>query len=85
MEEGVSAIVTAQSTPDGALSIVLHVAEDAAAIRLERAVLALTVRLLDAQIVRVSLANPATGSVAYFQSALPALALARELGLQLVR
>jgi hypothetical protein len=52
---------------------------------LDQAVLALTVRLFDQEIVRVTVANPATGSVAYFQGALPAVSLAREIGLRLIR
>jgi hypothetical protein len=85
LEEGFSAIVTAQSTTEGSLSIRLQPTDGAGAIALDQVVLALTVRLFDQEIVRVTVANPATGSVAYFQGALPAVLLAREIGLRLIR
>ena len=85
MEEGISAIVTAQSKPDGTLSIVLQLTDDALSFGLECAVLALTLRRINSEIVRISLTNPATGSIAYFQGALPAISLARELGFRLIR
>ncbi len=85
LEEGISAIVTAQSNPDGSLSVLLKLTDDTIAFRLDRVMLALTLRKVDEEIIRVSLTNPETGSIAYFQSALPAVSLARELGLQLVR
>lgn len=80
----ISSILTAESTSDGALKCSLRAVDGAAGFRLQPATLTLSMWRVDMEIVRVSLENPKTGTVAYFQGAEPALSLAHELGLELI-
>ena len=80
----ISSLLAAESTSVGSLVISLHPVDGAAAFRLEPATLALTIWRVDLDVIRVSLMNPKTGTIAYFQGARPALELARELGLELL-
>ncbi len=80
----ISSMLAAESTSDGALTFSLRAVDGVGGFRLEPAILTLTMWSVDPEIVRLSLMNPKTGTVAYFQGAQPALALARELGLELI-
>lgn len=83
MNDRISAIVTAESAPDGTLVLFVRAVDGARGFRLNRATLELALWLVDADVVRLSMQNPATGTIAYLQGAGPALDLVRELGLQL--
>lgn len=80
----ISALVAAESTSDGSLVISLRAVDGIAGFSLEPATLALTIWRVDVDVIRLSLMNPKTGTVAYFQGAQPALELAREFGLELL-
>ena len=80
----ISAVVTAQSTQDGKVELFIAAIDGATGFRLKPVTLTLALWREDPQIVRVSLLNPATGTIAYLQGAGGALALARELGLALI-
>lgn len=78
----ISALVAAESTSDGSLTISLRAVDGVAGFSLKPATLALTIWRVDLNVIRISLMNPKTSTVAYFQGAEPALELARELGLE---
>lgn len=84
MNERLSATVTAESTPDGTLRLLVRAIDGAAGIFLERVVLTVTVSAVDVNVVRVSVVNPRTNTIAYFQGAQPVDDLAREIGLRVV-
>jgi hypothetical protein len=79
-----SATVTAESAPDGTLSVLVRALDGATGFLLERVVLTLTVSAIDADVVRLSLVNPRTNTIAYFQGAQPVHDLAREIDLRVV-
>ena len=84
MNDRLSATVTAESAPDGTLSVLVSAIDGATGFCLERVVLTLTVSTTDVDLVRLSVVNPRTNTIAYFQGAQPVHDLAREIGLRVV-
>ena len=80
----ISTTLMAQSDSDGVLTLFLNPPGDAEAFRLRRVALTVAMWRESAAVVRFSITNPKTHTVAYFQGAEPALELVRELGLKLV-
>ncbi len=84
LNDRLSATVTAESAPDGTLSVFVCAVDGATGFYLERVVLTLTVSAIDVGLVRLSVVNPRTNTIAYFQGAQPVCDLAREIGPRVV-
>ena len=85
LDERISAIVAAESAPNGTLTLVVHAVDGVSRFHLAPVSVTLSLWRVDAHVVRIGLHNPATGSRAYFQGAAPALQFALELGLSVIR
>jgi hypothetical protein len=80
----ISTTLTAESDSAGGLTLFLQPPGDAEGFRLRRVALMVAMWRESGAVVRVSVTNPKTHTVAYFQGAEPALDLVRELGLELI-
>ncbi|MFN2459496.1 MAG: hypothetical protein ABR591_02190 [Candidatus Velthaea sp.] len=81
MNERVTAVVAAESLLDGSLVLVIHPVDSDTRMAVERTAFTVTVWREDRDVLRMSLRNPATGSMAYLQSGATLIAFARELGI----
>jgi hypothetical protein len=84
LNERISFIVTAESLPDGTVQLELRAVDGGSGLVIERTVLTAATWLVDRETFRLSVTNPRTGSIAYFQSGESALVLANELGLKVI-
>ena len=84
LTDRISAIVTAESGADGTLNLVLRAVDGAKGFHLSRVTLTLALWRVDAEIVRMSVEYPTTGTIAYLQGTDAAIAFARALGLEVI-
>jgi hypothetical protein len=83
LDERISAVLTIEGSLNGSLVVEIRFIEARIAAGVGRAALTLTAWREDGNGVRMSLRNPATGSIAHFQSGESLLGFVREIGIEI--